>query len=89
MGSSTHTGYTERLTQFICITPLNDAYIHTYILGISDLHLVIEENILVSLSYDATCKLLDPHSGQVLFSVNNHRRCMYTGITSVTANMRQ
>jgi hypothetical protein len=86
MGSSTHTGYSERLTQFSCITPLNDAYIHTYIhtyiLGISDLHLVIEENILVSLSYDATCKLLDPHSGQVLFSVNNHRRCMYTGISS-------
>lgn len=52
-------------------------------LGITHLELIREENILVSLSYDATCKVLDPSTGQVLFHIANRRRCMYTGATWV------
>lgn len=52
-------------------------------LGITHLELIREENILVSLSYDATCKVLDPSTGQVLFHISNRRRCMYTGATWV------
>lgn len=52
-------------------------------LGITHLELIREENILVSLSYDATCKVLDPSTGQVLFQIANKRRCMYTGATWV------
>lgn len=55
--------------------------VHT--LGITHLELIREENILVSLSYDATCKVLDPSTGQVLFQIANKRRCMYTGATWV------
>lgn len=52
-------------------------------LGITHLELIYEENILVSLSYDASCKVLDPSTGAVLFHVTNRRRCMYTGATWV------
>jgi WD40 repeat protein len=52
-------------------------------LGITHLELVREENVLVSLSYDATCKVLDPATGQVLFQISNKRRCMYTGASWV------
>jgi WD40 repeat protein len=52
-------------------------------LGITHLELIRDENILVSLAYDATCKVLDPSTGQVLFQVCNKRRCMYTGATWV------
>lgn len=52
-------------------------------LGITHLELIREENILVSLSYDATCKVLDPSTGQVVFQISNKRRCMYTGATWV------
>lgn len=50
-------------------------------LGISYLEMITDENILVSLSYDCTVKLLDPSTGQVLYHIANIRRCMYTGIT--------
>ena len=52
-------------------------------LGITHLELVREENILVSLSYDTYCKVLDPSTGQLLYQIANKRRCMYTGATWV------
>lgn len=52
-------------------------------LGITHMELIREENILVTLSYDATCKVLDPSTGHVLFHIVNRRRCMYTGATWV------
>ena len=52
-------------------------------LGITHMELIREENILITLSYDATCKVLDPSTGHVLFHIVNRRRCMYTGATWV------
>lgn len=52
-------------------------------LGITHLELVGEENVLVSLSYDTSCKVLDPSTGQVLFQIANKRKCMYTGASWV------
>jgi WD40 repeat protein len=68
--------FTHQLTRFT-----KWEKVHT--LGITHLELVREENILVSLSYDGTCKVLDPATGQILFQIANKRRCMYTGATWV------
>eukprot|EP00428_Durinskia_dybowskii_P061376 CAMPEP_0170372228 /NCGR_PEP_ID=MMETSP0117_2-20130122/9443_1 /TAXON_ID=400756 /ORGANISM="Durinskia baltica, Strain CSIRO CS-38" /LENGTH=940 /DNA_ID=CAMNT_0010627077 /DNA_START=24 /DNA_END=2846 /DNA_ORIENTATION=+ len=52
-------------------------------LGITHLELVREENVLVSISYDTSCKVLDPSTGQVLYQIMNKRRCVFTGATWV------
>lgn len=48
-------------------------------LGITHLEMVPDENFLTSLSFDGTCKILDPCGGQVLFLISNPRKCMYLG----------
>jgi len=49
-------------------------------LGISSLVVASEDNYLVTLSYDCTCKILDASQGQTIYCIDNQRRCMFTGI---------
>jgi len=53
---------------------------HVHRLGISQLSVASEDNYLVSLSYDCSCKVLDGSQGQTIFAIDNVRRCMYTGV---------
>eukprot|EP01038_Epipyxis_sp_PR26KG_P008314 gene8314-11248_t len=57
------------------------AKIHNF--GIHTIHLISSENVLVTLSFDCSFKILDPANGQLLFDVSNNRRCMYTSLTWV------
>jgi WD40 repeat protein len=50
-------------------------------LGITRLEVVREENVLVSLSFDGSAKIIDPSGGQVLFTILNPRRGLFTGLT--------
>lgn len=49
-------------------------------LGISGLVVASEDNYLVTLSYDCTCKILDASQGQTIYCIENQRRCMFTGV---------
>jgi len=38
------------------------------------------DNLLITLSYDATCKVSDATTGQVILSIANPRTCMFKGV---------
>ena len=52
---------------------------HVHNLGITDLVLVAEQNLLVSLSYDNTCAVVDAVSGSVFLHITNTHHTRYTG----------
>ncbi len=51
-----------------------------HLLGITHLEMLREENVLISLAFDGACKIIDPSGGHVLFTVQNPRKCIYTGL---------
>lgn len=73
----------KQMSQFMNQVTKHSKWEKVHNLGISHVQLVKEENILVSLSYDGTCKVLDPSNGQVLYVITNPRRCIYTGVAWV------
>ena len=48
-------------------------------LGISSLKLMTDEGLMISLSFDCSCKISDATLGHTFYSLNNPQRCMYTG----------
>lgn len=48
-------------------------------LGISTLKLMADEGLMISLSFDCSCKISDATLGHTFYSLNNPQRCMYTG----------
>ena len=48
-------------------------------LGISNLKLMPDEGLMISLSFDCSCKISDATLGHTFFSLTNPQRCMYTG----------
>lgn len=50
-------------------------------LGINHILLLREENLLITLSMDTTCKITDPATGHTLFTITNSNKCIYTGVT--------
>jgi WD40 repeat protein len=48
-------------------------------LRVSYLAMANNGTLLVSLSLDLVCKVMDPANGQTIFSMKNCRKCMYTG----------
>ena len=50
-------------------------------LGITQISIMRDENLLLTLSTDSTCKITDPATGHVLFTIANNNKCQFTGIT--------
>ena len=48
-------------------------------LGISSLKLMTDEGLMISLSFDCSCKISDATLGHTFYSLSNPQRCMYTG----------
>lgn len=48
-------------------------------LGVSDLKLMIDDGLMITLSFDCSCKISDLTLGHTFYALNNPQRCMYTG----------
>jgi WD40 repeat protein len=52
--------------------------VHT--LGVVQFYVIIEENFLVSLSFDGTVAVLDAHLGSLIFNISHAKYAVYTGV---------
>ena len=48
-------------------------------LGVSDLKLMIDDGLMITLSFDCSCKISDLTLGHTFYALSNPQRCMYTG----------
>jgi hypothetical protein len=78
--------YSETLSSFSGELIKRKSWARVHNLRISNLYVSHNEGILISISFDCGCKILNGLSGQVLFTIENPRSCMYTCVFYESTN---